>query len=70
MTVDFNAPAGETYKTGDRIVVAKIGEGATTGNLRSWKTADAGSLVSADFSLEGDVVYAKMAVRGLYILLK
>jgi hypothetical protein len=70
VTVDFNAPAGETYKTGDRIAVAKIGEGATTGNLRSWKTANAGSLVSADFSLEGDVVYAKMAVRGLYILLK
>jgi hypothetical protein len=67
--VDFNAPAGETYKTGDRIAVARLGEGTTT-NLRTWKTANAGGLVTAEFSLDGDVVYARMSVRGMYLFFK
>ena len=67
--VDFNAPAGETYKTGDRIAVARLGEGATT-NLKAWKAANAGGLVTAEFSLDGDVVYARMSVRGMYLFFK
>lgn len=69
MKVDFNAPAGETYKTGDRIAVARLGEGATT-NLKAWKAANAGGLVTAEFSLDGDVVYARMSVRGMYLFFK
>jgi hypothetical protein len=41
VTVDFNAPDGEAYKTGDVVPVARLGEGAST-DLRAWNTVNAG----------------------------
>jgi len=69
VTVDFNAPAGESYKSGTVIPVATLGTGATA-DLATWKGVNAGPLFVTEFSQADGVVYGKVRASGMTLILR